>query len=344
MFLASLHASPRAHRSCLSVSTWELSSNFGKVPVVTRYFCASTFHEVPAWLSVGYPRRTAASETSFSRRTSTSWCWWNGGWSGFWSRFSPFISIGNYTCLLSSIVLLLSIRSILLVLFQHHEIPCDSLPLLLSHFSRFSNQNSLIEVSDQRFSSPSSSIFEDWASISSDESPFRTFPIRFWVARSHVFPICTDFPRYHRTETLTLIIERHPILYRLPEYGHHEEQQRIHQHNPILYHDRQSLESSSSRSWRPSVFLVETDPLPGLSAPRDWLSYWTGNSEWSCSEQAEAIFASSISKFGKLFSRSRSRRSQFVQRINHFHFLDPQHCFRWIIRTGRIFHTKKIAD
>ena len=28
IFLANLHASPRAHRSCLSVSSWDISSNF----------------------------------------------------------------------------------------------------------------------------------------------------------------------------------------------------------------------------------------------------------------------------------------------------------------------------
>ena len=48
-------------------------------------------------------------------------------------------------------------------------------------------------------------------------------PIRFWVARTHDFSICRDFPRYHRRESLTLIVELHSILYRIPEYYHHEE-------------------------------------------------------------------------------------------------------------------------
>ena len=32
----------------------------------------------------------------------------------------------------------------------------------------------------------------------------RTIPIQFWVARTHAFSFCTDFPRCHRMESLTL--------------------------------------------------------------------------------------------------------------------------------------------
>ena len=48
---------------------------------------------------------------------------------------------GNYTCLLSNTALLLSIDLILLVLFQHHLIPCDSKPLPLFQFSYFWRQS-----------------------------------------------------------------------------------------------------------------------------------------------------------------------------------------------------------
>ena len=54
----------------------------------------------------------------------------------------------------------------------------------------------------------------------------------------------------------------------------------------------------SRGSWTRSVFLVETGLLSGHSVPRDWTSSWIGNSGWPYSE---AIFASSISKFGKFF-------------------------------------------
>ena len=65
----------------------ELTSRFrfteltlGRMPRLTRRLGASTFQEVFAWLSVGLPRRTPASEAPFSRRTSTSWCLWLNFW------------------------------------------------------------------------------------------------------------------------------------------------------------------------------------------------------------------------------------------------------------------------
>ena len=126
------------------------------------------------------------------------------------------------------------------------------------------------------------STFDDWTSISSDESPCRTIPIRSWAARTHVSSICTDFPRYHRMESLTWIVELHPILYRIPEYCHHEEQQRKNSkiqycvmstsHSKVVVDHEGDLSSSK-----------ETDPLSGRSVPRDWLFSWTGNSGWSCS-------------------------------------------------------------
>ena len=76
-------------------------------------------------------------------------------------------------------------------------------------------QSFVTDVSDPYVSSPLSSIFDNWASIPSDESPCRTIPIQFWVARTHALSLCTDFPRCHRMESLTLKVELYPILYRI---------------------------------------------------------------------------------------------------------------------------------
>ena len=65
---------------------------------------------------------------------------------------------------------------------------------------------------------------DNWVSISSDESPCRTIPIRFWVTQTHVFLICTILPRYRQVESLSLIIKFRPTLYRIPEYRHFEDQ------------------------------------------------------------------------------------------------------------------------
>ena len=104
-----------------------LELTFGRMPIFTRWFGASTFQELLARLSVGLPRWTPASG-ALSRRTSTSWFWWFMVWSGFWCRFCTLIYIVLETTLvsISNTVLWLSIDSILLVLFQHHSIPCDS--------------------------------------------------------------------------------------------------------------------------------------------------------------------------------------------------------------------------
>ena len=110
---------------------------------------------------------------------------------------------GNCIGLLSNTGLFLSTGNKYLFLLQRHSFPFDSWSLLLFQFSRAWRQTFVIGVSDPYSFSPLSSISDNWASISSDESPCRTIPIRFWVARTHVFSICTDFPRYHRMESLT---------------------------------------------------------------------------------------------------------------------------------------------
>ena len=56
---------------------------FGRMPIVTKRFSANTFQQVFALLSIGLPRMASASEAPFSRRTSTSCCWWFRGRSVF---------------------------------------------------------------------------------------------------------------------------------------------------------------------------------------------------------------------------------------------------------------------
>ena len=103
---------------------------------------------------------------------------------------------GNCIGLLSSTGLFLSIGNRHLFLVQRQFIPFDSLSLLLIQFSHAWRQSFVIAVSDLFSSSPWFSMFDNWASISSDESPCRTIPIQFWVPQTNVFSICTDFPRY----------------------------------------------------------------------------------------------------------------------------------------------------
>ena len=72
--------------------------------------------------------------------------------------------VGNYIFLVSNTVLLLSNGSIHPFLFQRH--------LLLFRLSRAWRQSFAIGVSDLNIFSPLSSIFDNCASISSDESPY----------------------------------------------------------------------------------------------------------------------------------------------------------------------------
>ena len=80
---------------------------------------------------------------------------------------------GNCIGLLSNTGLFLSTGGRYLVLLQRHSSP------VLFMFFRVWRQNFLIEVSDLYSSSPLSSIFDNWASISSDECPCRTIPMLF---------------------------------------------------------------------------------------------------------------------------------------------------------------------
>ena len=136
----------------------------------------------------------------------------------------------------------------------------DSLPLLLFQFSCVWRQSFAIGVSDLYFFSPSFSIFDNWASISSDKSPCR---YSFELRGTHVFSICTDFPRYHRMESLTQItcIEFRSIIVSKSD----REQISVIQYCVMsASHSKVVVdhEGDLSSSWK-------TDPLSGLSVPRD---------------------------------------------------------------------------
>ena len=114
------------HRICIPILFVILT--FGRMPKITRWSRAFTFDVISARLSSLLPRWTLASETLSSR---TIFC-------------HPFQSvvqreertlvsamhayshrIEHYNYLLSNTVLVPSIDSILLALFQHHVDPCD---------------------------------------------------------------------------------------------------------------------------------------------------------------------------------------------------------------------------
>ena len=84
----------------LPVQEWALSAEltsrfrfieltFGRMPILTRRFGASTFQEVFTRLSIEFIRLASASGISFSRHASTLCFWrlWLRGWFGFRCRF-----------------------------------------------------------------------------------------------------------------------------------------------------------------------------------------------------------------------------------------------------------------
>ena len=214
------------------------------MPIFTRRSRASTLQIISARLSENGTLVTFALDTSFLRHTSTLWEGWlrRCGGSVFWF-LGTILTLMPETALVSFRTLAFFFPLVIKYLFllQRHWSPFDSWPLLLFQFSRAWRQSFVIGVFDPYFSSPLSSIIDKWAWISSDESPCRTIPIQFfWVAQTHIFSMCTDFPRYHRRESLTLIVELRPITCRIPEHYHHEEWLvNRHQDNPILHHERQ---------------------------------------------------------------------------------------------------------
>ena len=87
---------------------------------LSRSFCTTVSWDFPDWL---LPLRLL-----FSRRTSTSWCWWLRGWSYFRCRFCTIVTLVPETALVSprTLTFLLSTDSKFLFLSQCHFIPCDS--------------------------------------------------------------------------------------------------------------------------------------------------------------------------------------------------------------------------
>ena len=80
-----------------------------------------------ARLSIEVPKWSPASEVLFPPRTSTSVLVVQRVERVLVSVLHTYLHLaGNYTCLTSNTVLLISIDSILLVLFQHHVGLCDS--------------------------------------------------------------------------------------------------------------------------------------------------------------------------------------------------------------------------
>ena len=98
---------------------------FGRMPIITKWSRAITFHVIPARLSSKLPR-TQASETLSSRCTSAiifvPVAQRMERTFGVGLRAYPH-RVGIYDDLLSNTVLLLSIDNILLVLFQHPRWP-----------------------------------------------------------------------------------------------------------------------------------------------------------------------------------------------------------------------------
>ena len=240
---------------------WRTDANIHKT-FAYRYLSKTICTVVEEW-----PMVTFASDISLPRHISTSWYGWLGRCGGgvFWFLRAV---LGNVTetvtVALRTLAFFFPLVTDTFSSLQRQWFPFDSLPRLQIQFSNFWRQ-SFVEVSATYLSSPWFSTFDSWEPISFDDCPCRTIPIR-WLGQTHVSSICTYIPRYHRMESLTKIVELGPILYRIPECCRHEEQQKINQRSVMLHHERQSLESSRW-SWRRSVFLVETDPLSGLSAP-----------------------------------------------------------------------------
>ena len=108
--------------------------------------------------------------------------------------------------------------------FVHAVLSPDSWPLRFFHNFRFWLQNSWFVHSARYFFSPLSSICDNQVLLSSDESPYFTILIRSWVSKTLVFLICTILLRCHQMGFSSLISEFRPILNRIPEYPHFEEQ------------------------------------------------------------------------------------------------------------------------
>ena len=143
--------------------------------------------------------------------------------------------------------------------------------------------------------------------------------------------MCTILPRCHQMGFVSSIIEFRPILNRIPEYHHFQEQLLIGLHN-----SRQNREpqwpGSIRRSSKLSVFLGGSGPLCELFVPPDWPFFWIGSSGWfgSVLKQFSRRVTQSLAKS----SSGGARRCEIIHWFNHLHFFDPQHSFLRKLRTS----------
>ena len=158
----------------------------GRMPIFTKRSRARTIQIVSARLSKNGTMVTFALDTSFLRHTSTHFDLHIEGSEGvaavgFWCHLCTIFALMPETTLV-----FLRRLSFFFPLMAQIPFP-PSTPLnpfrfltnaLVSILS-FLASNFEIEVSDLCFSSPSFSISDSHASISSDESPSRTIPIQF---------------------------------------------------------------------------------------------------------------------------------------------------------------------
>ena len=176
------------------------------MPIFTRRSRAGTIQIISARLSKNGPLVTFASDTSLLRHTSTSWYGWlrRCGGSVFWFLRTILGFVAETASVsLRTLAFFFPLVTDTFFLLQRQLIPSDSLSLFLIQFSHAWRQSFVIEVSDVYSSSPWFATFDSLEPMSFDESPCRTILIRFWVDQTHVSSVCTDFPRYHRMESLT---------------------------------------------------------------------------------------------------------------------------------------------
>ena len=102
---------------------------FGRMPILTRRFRASTFQIVSTRLSKNDTRITFALDTSFPRHTSTSCHCWLRKCGGIWCRFlCTIVPLMPETALvlLRTLAFFFSTGNKYLFHLQRHLIPCDS--------------------------------------------------------------------------------------------------------------------------------------------------------------------------------------------------------------------------
>ena len=155
------------------------------MPIFTRRSRASTAQITSARMSKNGPMVTFASDTSLLRHTSTSWYGWLRSWV---SCRTALVSLRTQTFFFPLVT---------------DTFSSNAEPRILIQFSHAWCQSFAIEVSDLYSASPLFSTLDSLEPMSYDESPCRKITIHFWFVQTPVSSIFTDFPRYHRTESLT---------------------------------------------------------------------------------------------------------------------------------------------